>query len=264
MQRYQIGYTLQRVVLYLMICLGIFALDGMKVFGPIKSQLERVYVAINQSTTQISRVITKPMEAIVNYPTTLERLQQLEARNLQSYQDRSRIFELEEENIALREQLNAPLPANWDYLSAKVLGINQGLVYLSIGSNQGVQSGDAVVYKDQLLGKLVNVSERISHMRLLTDTESRIGVRVRADERIDGIVLGKNGEIVLTQILQINLIESGQLVLTSGMDGAKPGLIVGIIDEIRSDSQGLYKEATITPLVDINQLETVFVIRSTD
>lgn len=265
MQRYQIGQTLQRVTLYLIICLGIFALDGMKVFSPVKGQLERFYLVLDQTTDQLAQIVTKPWEAILNYPQTLEKTAQLEARLLQTYQDRNRLFELEEENLALREQLNAPLPANWDYRTAKILGSSDGLVYVSVGSNQGVEVGDSVVYKDQLLGKLINVSERLSQMRLVNNSDSRVGVRVRSTtERIDGIVLGKNGEIILTQILQINLIESDQLVVTSGMDGTKPGLIVGIINEIRSDSQGLYKEATVTPLVDINHLDTVFVIRSAD
>jgi rod shape-determining protein MreC len=58
-------------------------------------------------------------------------------------------------------------------------------------------------------------------------------------------------------------VESGDLVLTSGLGGGyPPNLIVGQVanTNIRSRNFDLFQEATVQPVVDFNRLQIVLII----
>jgi rod shape-determining protein MreC len=56
-------------------------------------------------------------------------------------------------------------------------------------------------------------------------------------------------------------LETGDLVLTSGLGGGyPPDLIVGQVVNIRSREYDLFQQATIQPVVDFNRLQIVLVI----
>ena len=69
------------------------------------------------------------------------------------------------------------------------------------------------------------------------------------------------GDVILELIPQDANIETGDLVLTSGLGGGyPPDLIVGQIVNIRSRDFDLFQQATIQPVVDFNRLQVVLVI----
>jgi rod shape-determining protein MreC len=54
----------------------------------------------------------------------------------------------------------------------------------------------------------------------------------------------------------------GQTVITSGYGSIFPkGLVIGVVEEVTPDSNGLTKRAAIRPAVDFRRLEEVMVIR---
>jgi rod shape-determining protein MreC len=54
---------------------------------------------------------------------------------------------------------------------------------------------------------------------------------------------------------------NGDLIVTSGLGGYYPsGLVIGSVQEIRTDDTGLTKYAILAPQVDLDQLKQVFVI----
>jgi len=54
---------------------------------------------------------------------------------------------------------------------------------------------------------------------------------------------------------------NGDLVLTSGIGGYYPSdLVIGSVQEIRTDDTGLTKYAILAPQVALDQLQQVFVI----
>ena len=54
---------------------------------------------------------------------------------------------------------------------------------------------------------------------------------------------------------------NGDLVVTSGLGGYYPSvLVIGSVQEIRTDGTGLTKYAILAPQVDLSQLRQAFVI----
>jgi rod shape-determining protein MreC len=69
------------------------------------------------------------------------------------------------------------------------------------------------------------------------------------------------GDVSLDLISQNTTVESGDLILTSGLGGGYPSdLIIGQVVTIRSLEFELFQQATVQPAVDFTRLEIVLVI----
>jgi rod shape-determining protein MreC len=69
------------------------------------------------------------------------------------------------------------------------------------------------------------------------------------------------GDISLELISQDITVESGEIILTSGLGGGfPPDLIVGQVVNVRKLPAELFQEATVQPAVDFTRLQIVLVI----
>ena len=61
-----------------------------------------------------------------------------------------------------------------------------------------------------------------------------------------------------------NAVDTGDAVVTSNIsDKYVPGLLIGYVNELETDSSGLTKSGTMTPVVDFKHLKDVLVILET-
>ncbi|MBU1031610.1 rod shape-determining protein MreC [Patescibacteria group bacterium] len=192
-----------------------------------------------------------------------------------------------QENIALKEQMgrliseNADLrkklaeaealvsqsqhldPQKYNLLSARPIGLGR---YLKIdkGASSGVRIGQAVVYEDNFIGKIVSVSEGGASVQLLTDPDSKItAFSQNIDGRAKGVLVGQFGmEARLDKILHEEKIGTGDLVYSEGLEEFLPrGLILGQVTQVLDQPNEVFKQAKIAPVFDIRDLELVFVIQ---
>jgi len=145
---------------------------------------------------------------------------------------------------------------------------------VSKGSAAGVEAGDCVV--DQY-GNLVGVVRQtgLNWSRVLTvvDVDLEMGALLaRTDEAaiIEGdFALMGQGRLKLTYLPEGVQLLAGDTVLTSGLrsgDSATypSGLVVGYVEEVRSDAGGMSDYAVLTPATDLASLEQVFIIKDFD
>ena len=100
---------------------------------------------------------------------------------------------------------------------------------LNIGSQNGIQKGNAIVAQDRLIGRVVDVSSKFSKMQPLTNKTSKIPVSI-LNTQYWGIASGlnKGGYLKLLYLTDESEIEDGQIVVTSGEGGYIPhGIYVG-------------------------------------
>ena len=65
----------------------------------------------------------------------------------------------------------------------------------------------------------------------------------------------------MNYIPQTEKINAGATVVTSGLGANIPrGLVIGRVKEVRSESNAVWTDATIEPLVDFNNLTIVSII----
>lgn len=153
-------------------------------------------------------------------------------------------------------------PNTYNLEPARPIGIGR---YLRIdkGSNSQIKVGFAVLFNDNYLGKIVNVSEKSSNIQLLTDPDSKVSAFSQGLEgKAKGVLIGRFGnELILDKILHEEKIAVGDLVYSEGTEGFLPrGLILGRVSEIIEQENEVFKQAKIVPNFDIKDLELVFVI----
>jgi len=134
-------------------------------------------------------------------------------------------------------------------------------VIINRGSNDGVLRGMPVVTDQGLVGRVDAVIADAARVQLITDAASNVNIRLQNAEKDASLVGSVTGDVTLDLIPQDTTIEVGDLVLTSGLGGGyPPDLIVGQVVNIRSRDFDLFKQATVQPVVDFNDLKIVLVI----
>jgi len=151
------------------------------------------------------------------------------------------------------------------YKAASVIGRDPSpfLHYIIInrGSNDGILRGMPVVTNQGLVGRIDAVIADAARVQLITDPNSTVNVQLK-NANTDAILLGSvTGDISLDMIAQDATVQSGDLILTSGLGGGyPPDLIVGQVINVRKLDYELFQQATVQSAVDFTRLDIVLVI----
>lgn len=145
---------------------------------------------------------------------------------------------------------------------------------ISKGSAAGVAAGDCVV--DQY-GNLVGVINKVglnwSTLMTVVDMDLEMGALIA---RTDGAAIAEGdfnlmeeGKLKLTYLPDGSQLLAGDAILTSGLvsggEATYPsGLVLGYVQEVRSEHSGMSDYAVLTPAADLDSLEQVFVIKDFD
>ncbi len=154
-------------------------------------------------------------------------------------------------------------PATYNLVPAHPIGIGR---YLKIdkGLSSGFKTGLPVVFNDNYLGKIVQISEKSANIQLTSDPDSKVAAFSQGlDGKAKGILQGQFGsEVILTKILHEEKINVGDLVYSEGTEGFLPrGLILGRVTQIIENQNDVFKQAKVSSNFDISDLELVFVIK---
>lgn len=191
-----------------------------------------------------------------------------------------------QENKALREQIgqllseNADLrrslaeaesllsqekhldPKTYNLLPARPVGLGR---YLKIdkGLSSGIKEGQAVVFENNFVGKVVSVSPKASNVQLLTDPASKVtAFSQNLEGKAKGVLVGQFGtDIMLDKILHEEKIAQGDLIYSEGLEEFLPrGLVLGRVSQVLERENEVFKQAKVQPVFDTGDLDLVFVI----
>ena len=167
------------------------------------------------------------------------------------------------ENRRLRGLLSLKDRNKFTYVPAEVIGWNTdqrlNTIVIDVGRSDQVRKYMAVVMEDGVLGRIIEVGLSSSYVQLLTDRNCRISGLVQRS-REQGIIRYQSDALYMQLPLRAD-VRVGDRVVTSGLGETFPsGLHVGRISQIALGSRNLFKQVSITPAVELNRLEEVFVI----
>ena len=151
------------------------------------------------------------------------------------------------------------------YKGAAVIGRDPSpflhYVIINRGSNDGIRRGMPVVTDQGLVGRVDAVIADASRIQLITDPASTVNVRLQNAETDASLSGSITGDLSLDLVSQDTSIQSGDLVLTSGLGGGyPPNLIVGQVGNVRTNDVDLFQQANVQPVVDFNRLQIVLII----
>lgn len=174
--------------------------------------------------------------------------------------------EIKAENNLLRKQLGFEENKKNVLLLADVIGrdplVFGRTILINKGSGDGIKKQmPAIVAGNILIGQVVEVSDSTAKVRLLSDISSKVPVFIQ-NSRLDGLVKG-DGTLALNLELVPKEIEmkSGELIISSNLGGIYPkGLFIGTVASVSSADNQFFQKAVISPAVNYQKLESIFVI----
>ncbi len=173
--------------------------------------------------------------------------------------------ELKKENNALRDQFRTTIPSPKQLVPAQIIGGKNDEIILDKGTKDGVKAGSVMIIRDNLIGRIIKVSEHRSVGELLTKNGLTFTAKTTKTTAL-GIIQGKGeGKVVLLNVVLADKLEKNDIVMTKGdIDQSGKGfpqdLVVGKIIAVNKKASSLFQSAEIETLVDLGKMDTVFIL----
>ncbi len=207
-----------------------------------QSELEAEYEQLKKDYAELEQTLREAQQAIDEN----ERL-----RNLLGLKEERPDLEFAEATVT------AVGSTNWD-----------STLTLGQGSSSGLAAGQAVIDEyGNLVGLIDEVGTNWSRVMTIIDSDLELGglvARTDSAALLEGnFELMGQGKLRLSYLPENSEFMTGDQVLTSGLSGLYPaGLVVGHIEEVRTDPSGMTRYAVVAPEADLQNLRQVFVITS--
>jgi len=128
------------------------------------------------------------------------------------------------------------------------------------GNSEGVHNDMAVLAPAGVVGRIIQPSSRASKVQLLIDRNAAAGALIERT-RAQGVVIGTGiDELRMDYVPGSADVKTGDMVVTSGIDGIYPkGFVIGQIQSVTRGA-GEYSAIVIRPAVDFTTLEAVLIV----
>ncbi|AHG83743.1 MreC protein [Bibersteinia trehalosi USDA-ARS-USMARC-189] len=174
--------------------------------------------------------------------------------------------QLKVENNRLRLLLSSPLRQDEykkivEVLTAEMDAYRQQII-INQGSHDGAFVGQPVIDERGVVGQVISVGETSSRVLLVTDVTHGIPVQVlRNDVRAVANGTGHNDELILENMPRGVDIETGDVLVTSGLGGRFPeGYPVAIVETVQNDGSSHFARATARPLASLERLRYLLLL----
>ena len=269
-----------RRVLFAILVIAVVAVTMVLLMMRTGGQISIFENALGSLLTPVQNAFHTVTDKVKGFATTLRSYSALqadyEAISFENEQLRMELVSAEEasqENVRLKELLEAQDTYEaLDPVYAKVIARDAGPWFetfsVNRGSSDGVSVGMAVVNGDGLIGRVYEVGLNYAKVITIIDTRSAVACLMQRT-RDNGVMRGQiadsssNAECFVYYLPNVNSISPGDIVVTSGTDSLYPkGLKIGTVSALSLDagSEGTY--AVVTPSVDFQRIEEVFVLRT--
>ena len=153
---------------------------------------------------------------------------------------------------------------------ARVIAKDSGNWFASFvidkGSSDGIKINMNVMAGSGLVGRVVDVGSNWSKVKSIIADDSNVAAMVlsNSDQMIVSGNLEEysNGSVTFSQLSDTeNKVKVGDKVVTSNIsEKFLPGILIGYINDVETDSNNLTKSGKITPAVDFSHINEVLII----
>lgn len=229
----------------------------------------------NSLLYSLGSFLSRPSYSLLNWVTSFggnSKIEQLKKENLALTRKIVDQQALLAENKSLHDQFQTTSPKSLDLMPAQVVGAPRFLpgvtspetYVINVGKKDGVKVGSAVVFKDNLVGKISKISDYLSEVVLVTNPDSKFAAKTT--NGVLGVVRGEgNQDMILDNVLLSDTLGRDNVVITSGdltVDSTNfvPNLIVGKIVSIDKNPNDIFQKGKLQGLLDFSKLTEVFVV----
>ncbi len=263
---HQKNNLLSYFLLFLFLSLVIIFISKMGLLKPVDSLTKEVLAPFQALSYSAYAKLT-------GFATNSE-VKSLQAQNFALTEKIVNQTKLIEDNKALRDQFQTENPKSPTLIEANVIGAPGFIpgisapefLVLDRGENDGIKVGQAVVYQDNLVGRIIKTSSSLASVMLISNFSSSFTAKTASTDAL-GVVKGQGGGgLFLDNVVLSDSLQKGDLVLTKGdfdsqtMVGVPPDLVVGQIESVSKFPSDLFQEAKLNSKINFSKLSKVFVI----
>ncbi len=231
---------------------------------------EMIFEPVKKLSHNISDQISVKLDMLINAEKYYNENQQLKKQLDELYNQIIDYDEIVHENGDLRTMLD--LKEGYDNYKfsppCTVIARATNDPYASFtvdkGSDDGIKPGDPVVTQNGIVGVCSEVSPVTCKIRTLFSPKTSMGayaVRTKAEGVVSGgYEYASDGKIRMEHIAKESDIEKGDIIVTSGSANFPAGHLIGVVDSVEMETNGLSKYAIIIPAEDPRTLSGVFVV----
>ncbi len=255
-----------------LICAGLIILSlTNNDFGrPVKNAISTVLVPIQKGINQIGLWFTDKADNLKELASLKEENKELKDKIASLTLDNNISVQRDAELKRLYDLYDLDdVYSDYPKVAARVIAKDPGNWFSTFTIDKGTDDGLAidmnVISQGGLVGIITSVGKNYSIIRAIIDDESSVSAKSAATSDFcfvhGDLTLMNDGIINVTNIKKDAGIKDGDMLLTSPIsDKYLPGLLIGYIKDIDTESNNLTKSAYLTPEVDFSHLEEVLVI----
>lgn len=190
----------------------------------------------------------------------------LKTRLITSENERIKFAEAYDENLRLRELLSIDIPDSFEYIYARLSGIDPGsfgrTILINAGKEKNVNENDIVISKNGVIGIIITSGDRISKVKLISNPSDRIAVRTQKN-RANGILIPFDQNFAsVEEITKTTEVAVRESIFTADFSTIyPPGLLVGVVVSVSDSSATINKSIKIEYSQNFDQIDDVFVLK---
>ncbi len=159
--------------------------------------------------------------------------------------------------------------ADYPKTGARVIGKDPGNWYevflIDKGTSDGIEVNMVVMAGDGLVGRIIEVGPNYAKVKSIIDDAASVSAKILRTKDLCTVSgdkkLGDDGLCLIEYIeADVNVIEGDEIITSHLGDIYPPGILIGTVKSIETDSNKLTKSAVLEPVVDFKHLEEVLVI----
>lgn len=255
---------LRSVLILFSISLCLLILDHYLLLTFPKAALQSITIPIQYGLYQSSRSTIRQFSFLGEIKLAVQKNKAYEQQIAALLSENADLRQKLSESQGFEEQQKFLNPQTYNLLPARPIGSGRYLI-IDRGSEDGLRVGDVVVFKDNFIGQIKELSPKTATVRMVQDPDSKLAVFSQSKEgRSKGILEGQFGsDLLMDKILHEEQISEGDLVYSEGSEEKLPkGLIMGKVTKVMERQNEVFKQAQVTPVFNVLDLDLVFVIRS--
>ena len=193
----------------------------------------------------------------------------IDYKNITSLQEENLKKEIDDltKLLSLKETMT-----NYEIITTTVVNRNIDYWFYNLtvdkGKKDGIEIDMIVVNQDGLVGRVVEVNNNSSVIKLISSNDSlnKIAVDIISGENIyKGVISGydlEEDKLLITSIRSSSEIKIKDKVITNGIGNLFPaGIIIGEVSDITTDDLGVSKLLKVKPSVDFENLRYLAILK---
>ena len=237
--------------------------DGDSVANVLREGTQSIFTPMQKGVVWVTDPVVGFIDGVSNLAGLRDENDRLEAQVRELEAQARETDAIEEEVRQLEAILGIEAPGALPTVTARLYSDGpspfDNVRYIDKGANDGLVAGQAVVDEDGLVGRVDLVSANDARIRLITDPQMSVGVRIQSTNET-GVVSGRGeGPLRLEMFRATKAVYKGDLVVTDG-SRFPPGLVVGRIDQDGEAEVGFVLRTTVEPSARLSEVDYVKVI----